>query len=147
MEILKYYSGVFVFTHTYSHYSITQYFLIFFRRGLPPTPILPRLTLSVCLCLISEVWARTMMTNWHVGSLSDRQTFPFFRILIFGLGPFFGRRPPFSDLFICSKAKIIFKSEIWDLWLNTQHVKRSNLSSACFIARYRPVFIRPKARR
>ena len=39
--------------------------------------------------------------------------------------PFFGRGSIFSDFLICSKTKcrIIFKFEIQNLWLITQHVK------------------------
>ena len=36
---------------------------------------------------------------WHVGPLTDRKPLRSIRILIFGLGPFFGARTPFFGLF------------------------------------------------
>ena len=76
--------------------------------------------LSVCLFVCLSVPSNLQGLNsyddeiWYVGLLSDQKTLRSIKILIFGLGPFFGPRIRFSEFLICSKTKswIIFKFEI-----------------------------------
>ena len=78
------------------------------------------MALSVCLSVCMSVPSNLRGLNsyddeiWHVGPLSDQKTLRSIRILIFGLGPFFGPKTRFSKFLICSKTKsrIIFKFEI-----------------------------------
>ena len=72
--------------------------------------------LSICLSVPSNLRGLNSYDDeiWHVGPPSDQKTFRSIRILIFGLGPFFGPKTRFSKFLICSRSKsrIIFKFEI-----------------------------------